>query len=115
LRPALVAQLLEIQCRCKQGISLRATRLRPLILHEPKRGSLPFSQSHTNAFATLGLNASVFNDAVDGYFILKGAKPADMRVVQSTKFDLVINLKTAKALGLNVPPTLLARVDEVIG
>jgi putative ABC transport system substrate-binding protein len=81
----------------------------------PKRGSLPFSQSHTNALATLGLNASVFNDAVDGYFILKGAKPADMRVVQSTKFDLVINLKTAKALGLNVPPTLLPRVDEVIG
>ena len=79
-------------------------------------GPLPTCQSHSGGLLSYGPDladnwrrAATYVDR-----ILRGAKPAELPVQLPTKFEMILNLKTAKALGLNVPRSLLARADEVI-
>jgi len=98
-----------------------ATRYRDLIVTLASRHKLP-AVYYARFFVAGGGLTSYGTDFIDHYRraavyvdkILRGSKPSDLPVEQPTKFDLVINLITAKALGLEVPPTLLARADEVI-
>jgi putative ABC transport system substrate-binding protein len=95
--------------RQRQIIALAARHAVPAIYFGSGFSKLGGLMSYSGDFDEVVRHSGVYAGR-----ILKGEKPADLPVVQSTKFELLINLRTAKALGLNVPATLLALADEII-
>jgi ABC-type uncharacterized transport system substrate-binding protein len=97
------------QTRIEQFAALSVRHVTPTIFQDRAFAVAGGLMSYSSSDEDLYRQAGVYTGR-----ILKGDKPADLPVVQSTKVELVINLKTAKALGLNVPNTLIGRADEVI-
>ena len=121
-----IEQAIKSFARSPNGGLIVAASITAALYHEltarlVARSRLPAVYSDV-AFVTAGGLISYGSNRIDGYRraagyvdrILKGEKPGDLPVQAPTKYDLAVNLKTAKALGIEIPPTLLARADEVI-
>jgi putative ABC transport system substrate-binding protein len=93
----------------KQLVDLVAKSRLPVIASSREWAAVGLLISYGPVYIEMFRSAAVYVDK-----ILRGAKPADLPIEQPTKFELVINLKTAKALGLTIPPSLLARADQII-
>ena len=100
---------LFFQIRRNQLVALAARHKVPVMWEWPEftdvGGLISYSAVRSDALLQVGIYVGR---------ILNGAKPADLPVIQSTRFEMTINLKTAKTLGLTIPPSLLARADQVV-